>query len=119
MDSDVADVAAKIVARMALEWRDKTRPDDEGDRRRAPRHGRLREIIDKHKGVASRICQSLVVVNVDVGVNNDDNNDNDKVATLTPASLVETQMRVNIKGESSRASWFVISVFLLSSSHAP
>ena len=27
-------------------------------------------------------------------------------------------MRVNIKGESSRASWFVIAVFLLSSSHA-
>ena len=78
----------------------------------------LREIIDEHKGFASRICRSLVVVNMDVGVNNDgDDVVVNKVTTLTPGFFVETQMRVNIICESSRASWFVVSVF--SSSLSP
>ena len=79
----------------------------------------LREIIDEHKGVASRIFRSLVVVNMDVGVNDDgDDVVVNKVTTLTPGFFVETQMRMNIKCESSRASWFVVSVFLSSLSHA-
>ena len=81
-DAD-GDVAAKLVAWTALEWRDETRPDDDSNKRQVPSHGRvripsrcLREIIDKHKGFASRICWSPVVVNVDVSVNDDNNKDN-------------------------------------------
>ena len=83
LDSNVAAVASKIVAWTALEWRDETQPDNNGDQMWASRHGQVRipsqclgEIIDEHKRFTSRICWSPVVVNVDVGANDDDNKDN-------------------------------------------
>ena len=64
----------------------------------------LREIINKHKGFASRICWSLVFVSVDKGVDDKEEKGKvSKVATQTPGSLVETKMQVSIKGELSRA----------------
>ena len=104
-------LAAELVVRTALKWRDETRPDDDGNQRQAPRHGQvqiplrcLSEIVDKHVGFASRINRSPVLVNMDKGVDEEEVKGKvSKVATQTPGSLVEIKMRVSIKAESSCA----------------
>ena len=104
-------MAAELVVRTALKWCNETRPDNDGDRRQAPRHGQvqipsrcLSKIVNKQVGFASRIYCSPVLANMDVGADEEEVKGKvPKVATQTPGSLVEIKIRVSIEGESSCA----------------
>ena len=96
---NIADIAAELIARTALQWENEVNG-KQGENKRV-RHGRvripsrcLREIIGEHKSFASRICESPVTVSISIGKQTDEGN-----VQIQPGLFMDAHMKVKIRGE--------------------
>lgn len=110
----IADIAAELIARTALQWESEVN-ESEGEvevdvdrgssskqkEHKRVRHGRvripsrcLREIIGEHQSFASRICESPVTVNIDIG-----RKDNESAVHILPGLFIDALMEVHIRGK--------------------